>query len=91
MMIYRPYREDLFESMQEAQEFKSEQAMKEAIVESFSNAFSIEDIVISEAVVDDKTTGWEDSRNVLVNKYKDKDYVALYGEPQAIGVCATKF
>lgn len=98
MVIYRPNTGGLQESMELAKEFENFDAMKEYIVEQKSKMapewgapFSVDDIVISEESVDDKRIGWKDTRYVCVKRYYNEDYMAKYGSPQCIGMCATDY
>ena len=77
--------------MAEKKEFESEYAMKKYIVEQWYNMFSIEDIVLSEEIMNDERIGWEDTRYVCTKRLGNEDYIEKYGVPQCIGMCATKF
>lgn len=96
MIIYRPHRGGLRESMAEAREFESVEAMKEHIVrqhtdEELGPAFDANDIMIDDDPVIDRRVGWYDSNYVLAKRYYNDDYVAKYGFPQCIGHCATDY
>lgn len=98
MIIYRPHRGGLRESMEEAREFESEDQMKEYIVELHTYdalggpAFGIKDIVIGpKGINPDFRVGWNDVRNVCVKKYFNEDYMIQYGTPQCIGYCSTDY
>lgn len=98
MIIYRPHRGGLAESMQERKEFQTEEEMKQYIYEQhkryfaeieFNTApFEIEDIVIKEdTAINDSRTGWHDTIYVCVKRYgADK-----YDIPQCIGMCARNY
>lgn len=102
MIIYRPHRGGLAESMQEAKEFETEDEMKQYIYEEhkryftesgFNTApFEIEDIVIQEDMkINDRRTGWHDTMLVCVKRYGNEDYMEKYGAPQCIGMCARDY
>lgn len=97
MIIFRPHRRMLNEAMVEAKEFETELAMKQYIVEKDKEVwgrelFSIDDIVIDDSSeVNDDRNGWEDTKYVCVKRMGDEDYIAKYGVPQCIGMCATKY
>lgn len=102
MIIYRPHRGGLSESMQEAKEFNTEEEMKQYIYEEhkryfteigFDSApFEIEDIVIKEdTAINDTRTGWHDTMYVCVKRYGGRDYIKEFGCPQCIGMCATNY
>lgn len=94
MIIYRPHRGGLAESMREKEVFDSESDMKAAIVHRWHgifdcNMFDESDIVVNwnEPGVFDERTGWEDTRYVCVKRMGSE----VYAVPQCIGMCATKF
>lgn len=96
MIIYRPHRGGIGESMAEAQEFETELEMKKFIVEYWNNnrsgnqiLFSLEDLVIANESINDERIGWEDSRYVSTKRMGDIDYMKQYGVPQCIGMCAS--
>ena len=91
MVIYRPHRGRLTDSMLEANEFNNEQEMKEYIVKQCNNYFSVNDIVISDESYNDDRIGWKDTRYVCTKKFGNQDCVTLYGVPQCIGMCATEY
>lgn len=99
MIIFRPHRGGLAESMAEAKEFNTVEEMKEHIVKLWhegwggpKDLFTADDIVIDESsVVNDNRIGWEDAMYVCVKKMGDEDYMKKYGTPQCIGMCATKY
>ena len=97
MIIFRPHRSSLDETMKEAKEFDDVEKMKEYIVELWNRKwhgsqklFTTDDIVINkESAVNDDRIGWEDSMYVCV--MGSEDYIKEYGVPQCIGICATKY
>lgn len=93
MIIYRPHRGSLIDSMQDAKEFNNEQEMKEYILKEWDNLFSIEDIVISNESTNDERIGWKDSRYVCIKRLRlgKVNYIERYGCPQCIGMCATDY
>ena len=92
MIIYRPHRGALVDSMAEAKEFESEEEMKRYIVEESEGiwgkpAFSVDNISIMENSYVDERIGWKDVRYVCVSRYLDE----IYDVPQCIGMCATNY
>lgn len=99
MIIFRPQRSLLAESMQEAKEFNNVNEMKEHIVKLWHDGwegpeelFTVDDIVINEnSAVNDERTGWEDTMYVCIKRLGADNYIEKYGVPQCIGMCATKY
>lgn len=89
MIIYRPHRGGLFEALEEAREFNTIEEMKKFIVEQWRGAFSEEDIVLGDKIINDDRIGWEDTRHVCIRRLDKEDYMKKYGCPQCIGWCAT--
>ena len=94
MIIYRPHRGGLAESLAEAQIFNTVEEMKQHIVEHWSRTFnvapfSVDDIVIDfeQPGVNDNRCGWKDARYVCTKKMFNE----IYACPQCIGMCATEF
>lgn len=97
MIIYRPHRGGLAEAMAEAREFESIEAMKEYIVEhdgsipEWGHPFEVDDIVIGENLGPDNRIGWNDVHHICTKRYYSEDFMAKYGNPQCIGMCATDY
>lgn len=99
MIIFRPHRSSLDETMKEAKEFDDVEKMKEYIVELWNRKwhgsqklFTTDDIVINkESAVNDDRIEWEDSMYVCVKRMGSEDYIKEYGVLQCIGICATKY
>lgn len=102
MVIYRPHKGGLAESMEEAKVFDDVQAMKEYIVKSYRDVeieltgrdaapFDVDDIVLGDDVMEDTRIGWKDVRHVCTKRFFSEDYIKLYGSPQCIGMCATEW
>lgn len=92
MIIYRPHRGGLKEAMSEAKEFNNVEDMKEYIVKQHTDdvmgeAFSKNDIVLEEDGIEDKRTGWKDTRHICVERYYNENFPI----PQCIGWFATKY
>lgn len=88
MIIFRPHRGSLDESMKEAAIYDDLDLMIESIVKDSKYLtgkplFSAADVSIGP----DDRTGWMDCRHVLISRFAE----AVYNPPQAIGVCATIF
>lgn len=93
MVIYRPHRGGLDESMKEAREFDGFEEMKRYIyeqAEGFNGVkpFEIDDIVVNDGTHEDWRIGWKDTRYVCVKRYLGTDFK---GAPQCIGMCATDY
>lgn len=95
MIIFRPQRGTLSEAMAEAKEFKNKEEMFKYISEDWCkiepNCILPEDIVIKGKFFNDQRNGWEDTRYVCTKRIGDYDYIKLYGCPQCIGMCATRY
>ena len=91
MIIYRPHKGTLPDSMAESKEFNNEQEMKEYIEAQWDGYVSAEDIVIHGDSVNDGRIGWEDTRYVCTKKFGEIDNIEKYGVPQCIGYCATRY
>ena len=87
MIIFRPHRSSLDETMKEAKEFDDVEKMKEYIVELWNRKwhgsqklFTTDDIVINkESAVNDDRIGWEDSMYVCVKRMGSEDYIKNMG------------
>ena len=92
MIIFRPHRGSLDESMKEAAIYDSFDLMIESIVKDSKYLtgkplFSAADVSIGPEIGPDDRTGWMDCRHVLISRFAE----AVYNPPQAIGICATIF
>ena len=91
MVIFRPHRGGLAESLAEAQTFDDIDAMKDYIVRRLSKLilFGIEDLVLNEDKpgIQDERCGWDDTRYVCVKRMGNE----VYDYPQCIGMWATRF
>lgn len=87
MIIYRPQRGTLEESMNQAIEFENEYEMKQHIVRDFKGFVSEDDILLSDEVIEDDRVNWRDTRKVFISRYGDQ----VYTNHQAIGFYATKY
>ena len=87
MIIYRPQRGSLSESMREARLFADEDSMKSHIVREFDGVIDFGDIVIVGGPVNDDRIEWRDTRCVCVK--------AIPGErcetPLCVGFCSFNF
>jgi hypothetical protein len=91
MIIYRPHRGTLEESMSAKKVFDNVSDMKDCIVLQWFGLVKKEDIVIDDMEVNDERIGWVDTKIVGVKKMGTEDYMKLYGKPQCVGFCATKY
>lgn len=101
MVIYRPHRGGLAESLLEAREFQTFDDMKKYIYQTtwddfgdlgLPAPFEMEDIVINEENKgNDDRCGWRDTMRVCVKRFGDEDYMKEYGTPKCIGMCATDY
>ena len=96
MIIFRPVRGSLEESMKECKKFDNVEEMKKYIVMKWKEQyrhlgkepFTVNDIVIDESVVyHDTWTGWKDTKRVCINRLGTKDFLKEHGKPQCIGMC----
>lgn len=92
MIIFRPHRGGLAESMEEAAIFEDKELMFEHIVKLHSTTggrspFAVSDLSIDSKKTADNRIGWKDCRYVLVARYGEEEYET----PQCIGYCATIF
>ena len=90
MIVYRPVRGSLKESMKEVKEFNNEEEMKKYIVKQWDNSFSVEDMVITDTQIDDDRIGWGKVKHVCTKRFGNQDNIALYGTVQCIGMCTEK-
>lgn len=92
MIIYRPQRRELSESLKEAQEFIDEDEMKNYILNDWNNngfgkLFDLNDIVISDEMSNDERIGWNKVRMVGIKRCGNE----LYNTPQCIGYCSYEY
>lgn len=97
MIIFRPHRGSLADSLEEAREFDTVGEMKKYIVDDWkkhfdliglkSEPFGLDDIVIDEESVDDDRCGWHDCRYVCIKRLGKE----IYDIPQCVGMCATDY
>ena len=92
MIIYRPHRGGFAESMAEAKEFPTREAMFDHIVEMHTDpdrgsAFSVDDLSIEDRKADDPRNGWHDTRYVCTKRY----FGETYNHPQCVGMCAENY
>ena len=88
MVIYRPHRGSLIESMEEAREFNNIEELKGYITRSWRGLIQSEDIVINDEKIDDERINWDGVYMVLVKRIGSEDYMQKYGCPQCIGWCS---
>lgn len=91
MIIYRPQKGSLQESLAEKKEFNDENEMKRYLEKEWNGFIKFEDIVVYGDPVGDKRIGWKDVRYVCTNKFGEEDNLKKYGFPQCIGYCATDY
>lgn len=97
MIIFRPHRGTLGDSLAEAKEFNSVDEMKQYILDDWqehfniigliTEQFSLDDIVIDGESVDDDRCGWHDCRYVCIKRLGKE----IYDSPQCVGTCATDY
>lgn len=95
MIIYRPQRGFIYESMKEAKEFETIDDMKHHIVSEWNHGgdvlFTEDDIEISDESVNDERIKWRDLRYVCIKRIGDTNYVEKYDCASCIGFCATDY
>lgn len=93
MIIYRPHRGGLAESMAEAREFDSVEDMVNYIVEqhtdeSIGPAFDADDVVFGALeAINDQRIGWRNQQYVYTMRYYDN----RYSSGMVIGMCSTDY
>lgn len=92
MVIYRPHRDGLEESMKEAREFSTAEEMLGWIVAAHTDpewgpAFSLDDLVVGNESRNDYRIGWRDTRYICTRRYHGK----VYDPPAPIGFCAEEY
>lgn len=92
MIIFRPRRMTLEESMAEAAIFEDIDLMIDHIVKintysGLGPMVSKDDISIDKKTAFEKSTGWKDCRKVLASRFGGEDY----SPPEFIGYCAFDF
>lgn len=88
MILFRPQRGALADSMKEVKRFNSFDEMKRFLVREYAHNFSESDVVVSGKPVYDSRINWKATRYVCVKKFAGRDYIKMYGCPQAIGYCS---
>lgn len=100
MIIYRPHRGGLKESLAEAKEFETIDEMKAYIYKDWKEfhekighkaPFENDDIVIEDEAFNDNRCKWRDTRRICTKQMGKENYMELYGYPQCIGMCATDY
>lgn len=91
MVIYRPHRGSLADSMAEAREFENEDEMKAFIEASVQGFYKKENIVIGKSIGIDERINWGENFYVCVTKAGEEDYIEKYDTPQCIGMCAYSY
>jgi len=96
MIIFRPHcGGTISEGIKKAKEFNTESEMKQYVVDDWNaiinDLFDVNDVVINGESINDERIGWEDCRYVCIKRCGDRDYMKLYGVPQCVGYCATKY
>ena len=90
-VIYRPQRRTLEDSVAEAQEFNSIEALKYHIVKAAAGCrewFTTDDIMIDKASpINDEKIGWKDSMHVCVKRWGEN----TFDRPICLGFCATDY
>ena len=92
MIIFRPLRLTLDESMADAAIFDSVDLMLEHVVKINTYAgigpmFSVDDLSIGDKASFDRAVGWKDCRAVLTAQFDSEECTP----PKCVGYCATVF
>ena len=92
MVIYRPHRGGLSESMKDHKIFDDFAMMRSYIASEMnsvcgSEILSPEDVVISTEYFKDSRIGWNDCRHVCIKRLGNE----VFKYPACIGFCATDF
>lgn len=88
MIIYRPHRGSLMDSINEVMEFENEHQMKLHIVKDWNGFIEYEDIVIGGSMGVDDRINWGEIFPVCTKRCNSEDYLIKYGCPQCIGMMA---
>lgn len=96
-ILYRAHRGQLAEAMQTVCEYRTIDELKAGITAAYNklhhdvgfhdDAFSVEDVSISDDLGPDDRIGWPNTHYVCVRRMGDDDFVERFGSPQAIGFC----
>ena len=96
-ILYRNECESLEESMKNVCEYGSVEEMKAGITKDWNkqrseagfrgDAFSVEDVSISDDFGPDDRIGWPNTHFVCTGRMGEEDFMEKYGVPQAIGFC----
>ena len=86
MVLYRPQRGGLDESMEAMKRFESAEEMIRYLVFTHLHAFEESDVYIRYYGYDERVD-WE-TYIVCIGRHRFDDYMKKYGFPQAIGYCA---
>lgn len=96
MVIYRPHKGGLADSMKEAKEFSGFDEMRDFIVDYWDGHIKYDDIILGDDLFDDKRIGWKNVRYVLTKGYYEfdgnyKNYIEKYKIGQCIGMCSENY
>ena len=97
-ILYRDHRGALDEAMKTMREYRTVDELKAGLAAAYNklhhdlgyrgDAFSVEDVSISDDLGPDDRIGWPNTHYVCIRRMGDDDFVARFGSPQAIGFCA---
>ena len=97
-ILYRDHRGALDEAMKTMREYRTVDELKAGLAAAYNklhhdlgyrgDAFSVEDVSISDDLGPDDRIGWPNTHYVCIRRMGDDDCVARFGSPQAIGFCA---
>lgn len=97
-ILYRDHRGTLDEAMKTMREYRTVDELKAGLSAAYNklhhdlgyrgDAFSAEDVSISDDLGPDDRIGWPNTHYVCIRRMGDDDFVARFGSPQAIGFCA---
>lgn len=82
MIIYRPHRGSISDSLSEAKEFSTWKELREYVASAWNSMgfgqVTSSDVTIKDDPIEDIRIGWKDTRMVIVKAY-------------AVGFCATQY
>ena len=97
-ILYRDHRGTLDEAMKTMREYRTVDELKTGLAAAYNklhhdlgsrgDAFSVEDVSISDDLGPDDRIAWPNTHYVCIRRMGDDDFVARFGSPQAIGFCA---
>lgn len=96
-ILYRDHMGTLDESVKNVREYRTVDELKTGVTAAHNklyhdvgfrgDAFSVEDVSISDDFGPDDRIGWPNTHFVCTGRMGEEDFMEKYGVPQAIGFC----